>query len=87
MFWDKKNTSFINNTMITYNQSQLLLLEPGPIFSSPSSKFTSLYLSPLKILHGKWNGVLEEKGKNEEFWGNSHNKAANAWGKEGMWNG
>jgi hypothetical protein len=31
----------------------------------------------------KWV-LMEEKGKNEEFRGNSHNKVANAWGKEGM---
>jgi hypothetical protein len=68
MFWDRKSTSFIDNTMITYNQSRLLLLEPGLGSSSPSSKCTSMYLSPLNLLLGKWNGfMMEEKGKNEEF--------------------
>jgi hypothetical protein len=63
MFWDRKST-FIDKTMITYNQCQLLLLEPGPDTSSPSSKCTSTYLSPLKLLLGKWNGLLwRKKGK------------------------
>ena len=88
MIWDRKSTSFIDNTMITYNQSRLLLLEPGPGSSSTSSKCTSMYLSSSQTSSWEMEWVLmKEKGRNEEFWGNSHNKAANAWGKEGMWNG
>jgi hypothetical protein len=64
MFWDRKSTSFIDNTMITYNQCQLLLLEPGTGSSSPISKCTSTYLSPLKLILWKWNGFLwRKKGK------------------------
>jgi hypothetical protein len=39
MFWDRKSTSFIDNTMITYNQSRLLLHEPGlaPLHQAPSA--------------------------------------------------
>jgi hypothetical protein len=28
--------------------------------------------------------LMDKKWKNEEFWGNSQYKVANAWGKEGM---
>jgi hypothetical protein len=39
MIWDRKSTSFIDNTMITYNQIRLLLHEPGrdPLHQDPSA--------------------------------------------------
>jgi hypothetical protein len=50
--------------MIKYNQSWLLLLEPGLGSSSLSSKCTSVYLSPLKLLLWEMDWVLmEEKQK------------------------
>jgi hypothetical protein len=68
MFWDRKSTSFIDNTMINYNQNRLLFLEPSPSSSSPSSKCTSLYLYPLNLLLGKWNEFLwRKKGKMRNF--------------------
>jgi hypothetical protein len=38
-YWDKKITSFIDKTMITYNQIQILLLEPilDPLHQAPSA--------------------------------------------------
>jgi hypothetical protein len=44
-----------------------------------------MYLSPLTLLLRKRHGLMiEEKGKNMEFWLKTHKVAANSWGKEGM---
>jgi hypothetical protein len=36
-------------------------------------------------LSREWNGIImEEKGKNGQFWHKTHKVATNSWGKEGM---
>jgi len=60
MFWDNKNTSFIDNTMITYNQSRASLGSSSPSSKCSSNKLLlpTLFLGSIMILWWMKEGKL-----------------------------
>jgi hypothetical protein len=82
---DIKSIPFINITKITYNEidecSSNLVRDP---LHQDSTMLPHIFLLSHFSL-GKWYRlIMEEKGKNGQFWLKTHKVAANSQGKEGM---
>jgi hypothetical protein len=90
MIWDRKSTSFIDNSMIihfttkaSYYSTSLVY---APLHQAPSAPLSGFSSKPSDLFLGSEWVLMEEEGKIGEWRGNSHKMVAITWGKEGMSN-
>ena len=82
---DRKSFPFINITKFTYNEIDNCSsnLVRDPLHQAPIALPHIFLLSNFSL--GKWHRlIMEEKGKNGQFWIKTHKVAVNSWGNEGM---